>query len=267
MMNIYVFELKAQAKIFLVWTLVLIFFLVIFMAGIYPVFYDSLDDITAMLQNFPPAFAAAFGIEMESMFSYGGFFGFSAMYITLMGAIMAVTLSVGTFAREKRSKCVDFLLTKPRSRRTIFFSKLLSGLTLLAATSIIFIAAAVIGYMAAGAETPGLGTFILAAFSLFPTQLVFYAAGVLFAVLAKKIGSVSGIATAFGFSGFILTALYGMLEKEVIRFIAPLDYFDSASVLKTGGFEAKYAVTGLLVIAACLVLSYARFRTSDAHAV
>lgn len=266
-MNIYLFEVKAQARSFLIWTLVLVFFLVIFMVGIYPVFYDSLDDITAMLQNFPPAFSAAFGIEMDSMFSYGGFFGFSTMYTSLMGAIMAVTLSVGAFAREKRSKCVDFLLTKPRSRQTIFLSKLLSGLTLLAATNIIFIAAAVIGYTAAGEGAAGLGTFILAAFSLFPTQLVFYAAGVLFAVLARKVRSVSGIATAFGFSGFILTALYGMLEKEAIRFIAPLDYFDSSAVLKTGGFEPKYAVTGLLVIAVCILVSFVRFRTSDAHAV
>lgn len=266
-MNIYLFELKAQAKAFLAWTLVLVFFLVIFMSGIYPVFYSSLDVITAMLNNFPPAFAAAFGIEMESMFSYGGFFGFTSMYLGLIGAIMAVALSVGAFAREKRSKCVDFLLTKPRSRTTVFLSKLLSGLTLLAVTNIIFIAAAAIGYSAAGEEASGLGTFILAVFSLFPTQLVFYAAGTLFAVLAKKVRSISGIATAFGFAGFILTALYGMLEKEIIRFIAPLDYFDSSAVLKTGGFETTYVLTGLAVIAACAVISFVRFRTSDAHAV
>lgn len=266
-MNIYIFELKAQAKSFLIWTLVIVLFLVIFMAGIYPVFNDSLDDITAMLQNFPPAFAAAFGIEIESMFSYGGFFGFSAAYTSLMGAILAVTLSVGTFAREKRSKCVDFLLTKPRSRSAIFLSKLLSGLTLLAASNIIITAAAAIGYNSAGKDEAFIGTFILAASALFPTQLVFYAAGLLFAVLAKKVRSVSGIATAFGFAGFILTALHGMLEKEIIRFIAPLDYFDAATVLKTGGFDAKYAATGLFVIAACVLISFVRFRASDTHAV
>ncbi len=54
-MNIYLFELKAQLKSFLIWTAVIVLALILLMAGMYPVFYESLDDITAMLKNFPPA--------------------------------------------------------------------------------------------------------------------------------------------------------------------------------------------------------------------
>jgi ABC-2 type transport system permease protein len=266
-MNIYLFELKAQAKSFLIWTIVIVFFLIIFMGAMYPVFYDSMDDITAMLQNFPPEFAAAFGVHLEEMFSYGGFFSFTFLYLSLVGAIMAVTLAVSSFAREKRSKCMDFLLTKPRSRRTIFTAKLLSGLTLLIVTNLFFIAAALLSFAASGEEQDSFGRFLLGTLSLFPTQLVFYAIGILFAILAKKVRSVSGAATAIGFAGFILTALNGMLEEEFIRYIDPLEYYDPTAVFAAGGYEVKFAVTGLIVIAACVLISYAKFKKSDAHAV
>jgi hypothetical protein len=45
--------MKAQAKSFLIWTLVIVLFLVIFWPEFKPLFLRSLVDITAMLQNFP----------------------------------------------------------------------------------------------------------------------------------------------------------------------------------------------------------------------
>ena len=55
-----------------------------------------------------------------------------------------------------------------------------------------------------------------------------------------------------------------MLEKEIIRFIAPLDYFDSAAVLKTGRFEALRGYRPFVVPPHA---DFVRFRASDAHAI
>jgi ABC-2 type transport system permease protein len=266
-MNIFMFELKAQLKNFIIWTAAIILLLVVLMSGLYPVFNDSLVDIIAMLKNFPPEFAAAFGLHLEDMFSYGGFYSFSFMYLSMIGAIMAVTLSVSAFAREKRSKCVDFLLTKPINRSAIFAWKLLAGVAFLVLFNIIYITAAMLGYIAGGEGNNEPGRFLLAVFSLFPTQLVFFSTGVLFAVLARKIRSVSGIATAFGFAGFLLSALYGMLEEELLRFVTPLKYFEPSAVFSSGGYDVKYAITGLVVAAACVVVSYTRYCKSDTPAV
>lgn len=265
-MNIYLFELKAQIKNFVIWTFVIFLTFYLFMSSIYPIFYDSLDNVLKMLNGFPPGFAAAFGFNISDLFSYGGFLSFSFSYILLVGAIMAVSLAVSTFAREKRSKCADFLLTKPRSRGSIFCAKLLSNLTVLIATNIIFMIAAVMIYE--GGNQDGLfGKFMLSIGGLFFTQLVFLAAGIFFATYAKKVRSVSGISTAFGFAGFILSALYSIFEEENLRLIAPLKYFDPTSVYLTGGFEAKYVATAIVVIVACTILSYVKYCKSDAHAV
>jgi ABC-2 type transport system permease protein len=237
------------------------------MAGIYPIFYESLDSVLKILQGFPPEFAVVFGFNISNLFSYNGFFSFTFVYLSLVGAIMAIFLAVSTFGREKRSKCVDFLLTKPRKRGNIYAAKLLSNLTVLIMANIIFITAVIALYIGRNQDNSLVGRFILAASGLFFTQLVFLAAGILYATLAKKVRSVSGIAIAFGFVGFILSGLQSILKEKAIRFIAPLKYFDPTAVFSTGGYETKYVITAIVVVVACIVLSYLKFCKSDAYTV
>lgn len=266
-MNIFLFEFKAQIKTFIIWTAVLLFTYIVFFEGIYPIFYDSLDDVLKMLSGFPPEFAAAFGFNITDMFSYSGFFSFSFMYISIIGAIMAVTLTISTFAREKRSKCADFLLTKPINRRDIFATKLLSNLVLLIISNIIFTAAAVVLYLSDNADGALTGKFILAASGIFFTQLVFLSVGIFYAVFSKRVRSIAGAATVFGFGAFILSAIVNILEEESLFFVAPLKYFEPAPVFSTGAYETKYIIAAIVIIALLTCLAYLKFCKSDAHAV
>ena len=266
-MNIYIFELKAGLKSFIVWTVCILAVYVLFLSGTYGALLDSRPAVEKAIEGFPPLFAIAFGIYIDKLFTFGGFFSFIYSYLVLFGAIMAAALSLGAFSREKRAKCIDFLLTKPLSRERIFAEKLLAVLTLLVAANLLFIAASLFSYGMSGAETAETGRLVLASCGLFLTQLVFVAFGIAFAVFARKVRSVSGIATAMGFGGFILTALYGILEKESVRFIAPLKYFDAAYVFEKGGFEVKYAVTAAVVALACAGLAFYRYCRGDTPAV
>ncbi len=260
-MTVFRFEFKEQFKSFFIWTISLVCLLLLFMVAIYPVFRDSIDDMIRVLSGFPPEFAAAFGFDLTSMFNFGGFYSVGFSYISLIGAIMAVSLAVSSFAREKRSKCVDFLLAKPISRQSIFVQKLLSGFCILIAANVLYVSVAII--LGTANDT----AMLLPALSLFFTQLVFYALGVFFATFAKKIRSVSGVATAFGFGAFVLSALVNIFEEEFIRFIAPLKYFDPTAIFSSGGLEGQFALTGALVFVLCLGLAFTRFIKSDAHAV
>lgn len=266
-MNIFLFELKAQIKTFIIWTSVLLLTYTVFFEGIYPIFYDSLEDVLKMLSGFPPEFAAAFGVNITDMFSYSGFFSFCFMYISIIGVIMAITLTVSAFAREKRSKCADFLLTKPIIRRDIFKAKLLSNLVLLIISNIIFTAGAVVLYLSENADGALTGKFIIAASGIFFTQLVFLSVGIFYAVFTKKVRSIAGAATAFGFGAFILSALVNILEEEALFFIAPLKYFEPASVFSSGAYPTKYVIAAVIIFTVLTCLAYIKFCKSDAHAV
>ena len=263
-MKVCLFELKAQGKGAVLWAASLVGVLLAFLLGTYPLFQEDTQDILRMLSGFPPQFAAAFGMDVSSLFSLGGFYGFAFSYIGLIGAIMAAAGAPASFSREKRAKCTDFLLTKPIGRRKIFAAKLAAGAAILLAANALY-AACCIPILRHGG-VPG-DKAALACLSLLLTQAVFYAMAVLFATCSRRVRSVSGTAIGFGFAGFILSALVGILKEDAVRFAAPLKYFDPADVFASGGYDAPYAATGAAIILVCLLLSAVLFCRKDARAV
>jgi ABC-2 type transport system permease protein len=266
-MNIFAYETRSQLKNFIVWTATILLIFYLFVSALYGVFVESREAVEKTYNGFPPAFAKAFGILIDQIFTYGGFFQFVFTYIALMGAIMASSLGLSVFSREKRSKCVDFLLTKPVSRGRIFILKLLSCLMLIVILNVLFVLISLYGYKGSNAEPIENGRLIWASSALFFTQLVFLSLGMLYAVYVRKVRAVSGIATGFGFAGFILMALVSILREENLRFISPLSYFTPSAVFTAGGYETKYAVTAAVVVAACFILSYLRYCRADTPAL
>lgn len=266
-MNVFRFELRRVWVGAAVWTLVILGLLGGLIIGALPAFLDSRAGVEAMLKNFPPAFAAAFGLQLDNLFSFGGFYSFGFLYYSLFGAIMAATIGLDLFSREKREKCMDFLLTKPRMRSRLFGEKLLAALTLLVASNVLFVAESLALYRAYSPAPLQMGHALLASVSLICTELVLFAVAVFAAVFARKIRSVSGIATAIGFAGFLLSALHSLLEEEALRYITPFKYFDAAKAFFEGSFDAKYAVTGAALTIVLLVASYARYTRADIPAL
>ena len=263
-MNVCLFELKAQGKSAALWAVSLIGVLLVFLLGIYPLFEENTQDILQMLSGFPPQFSEAFGMDVSSLFSLGGFYGFSFGYIGLIGAIMAAAAALSSFSREKRAKCTDFLLTKPLSRRKIFAGKLAAGAVILLAANVLYAACCIPILRDGGVPEK---KALLACLSLLLTQAVFYAMAVLFATYSRKVRSVSGTAIGFGFAGFILSALVSILKEDAVRFVAPLKYFDPTDVFVSGGYDVPYAATGVAIILFCLLVSAVLFCQKDAHAV
>ena len=255
-MNVFRFELRRAWIGAAVWTLVILGLLGGLIIGALPAFLDSRAGVEAMLGNFPPAFAAAFGMQLDNLFSFGGFYSFGFLYYSLFGAFMAAGIGLDLFSREKREKCMDFLLTKPRGRGRLFGEKLLAALTLLLAFNALFVAESLVLYRAYAPAPLEMGHALLAASSLFLTQMVLLAVAIFVAIFARKIRSVSGIATAIGFAGFLLSALNSLLEEEKFRYVTPFKYFDVEKAFLTGSFDTSYAVTGAVVIVLLLCAAY-----------
>lgn len=266
-MNIFKFELKKSMESFLIWVISLITVYLIFMVGIYPLFTDSMQQIQEVFLKYPPEFIEAFGFDISAMFSYGGYYGFTFVYLVLVGVIMAVSLSVATFSREKRSKCMDFILTKPVKREVIFGYKLAADMLIIILTNIGLISVGMSIFRRKNIEDISAGTFFFALLAVFLTQIVFLCIGVFIAVYLKKIRSVSGIATSIGFGAFILSAVVNILKEDALKIMDPLRYFEPGQLFEHGSFEIRYIVAALIISVACLVSSYVRFCKSDTPAV
>lgn len=266
-MNVFRFELKRAWVGAMIWTLVLTGLLCGLIAGALPAFLESRTAVEKMLESFPPAFRAAFGMQMDNLFSFGGFYAFGFLYYSLFGAIMASGIGLDLFSREKREKCMDFLLTKPRMRSRLFCEKLLAALTLLLLSNAVFIAASLALYRAYAPVPLQFGHALLAASSLLWTELLFFAIGTCAGVFARKVRSVSGAATAIGFAGFLLSALHSLLEEEMLRYITPFQYFETAKAFFDGAFEPKYALTGSVIALVLMAAAYVRYTRADVPAL
>jgi len=262
-MNIFRFELKRAWVGALIWSLVLTGLLCGLITGALPAFMESRVAVENMLKSFPPAFAAAFGLQMDNLFSFGGFYAFGFLFYSLFGAIMSSGIGLDLFSREKREKCMDFLLTKPRGRSRLFAEKLLASLTMIVASNVLFIAASLALYRAYAPQPMMLERALLAASSLLWMELLFFAVGTCIAVFAKRVRSVSGLSTAIGIGGFLLSALQSMLEEEKLNFINPFKYFDTAKAFFDGAFELKYALTGAVITIVLMVAAYVRYTRAD----
>ncbi len=264
-MNILRFELKSLFRSFLVWTASLISLYLILMLGFYGMFMEGKDAVIAALESLPKYFALMFGLQLDAIFTFGGFFQFVFTYIGVVGAIMAAAVSLHAFAREKRLKCVDFILTKPVRREKIFLMKLLSCLIVLGAANALFLGACAVSWHAKGAEG-SLGRLLYSSLSLLFTQLVFLGIGALLSMVLKKVRTVSGVATAIGLAGFLMMALTSLLKEEYLRYLSPLNYYSPGAVFLTGSFDAKLAWTGALVAVVATALAFVLFIRRDAHA-
>jgi len=262
-MNVFAFELRQQIRGILLQTVVLSGLLMMFMLGVYPVYLSAQDQVQAMLSGFPSQFATMFGMNVTDIFSYGGFYSFGNLYLVLIGAIMAASLGLTVFTRERRSRCTDFLLTKPLGRTRVFCAKLLTCVTGLLIINLVFVAVSVFLYGETGESSLSVSTVILVALGMAGTQLVFLSLSVLLSVFTSRIRSVSGLATTLGFMGFVMTALVNLTEVQALRYFSPSQYFDPSTVFAGGSYDDGYVMCALAVTVACLAISFVRYRTLD----
>ena len=263
MIHVLVFELRRLLGSFVIGTLSVVGILVLFVGGAYPIYRDAKAEVEPILASMPPQFATVFGIgQGVDIFTFAGFYRFSYLYIALAAAIAGIAWGLAAFAREKRSKAVDFLYTMPVSRPCVFAAKLLACLiytVLLGAiyvVSVLATAAFVDGRSAADAVIPA-SHLAVAAIAVPAVTLMFAGFGALLAATMRRVRSVSGIATSAGLLGFITVSLPELTGEDKWRIIAPFLYFNQDKALVDGQYEAGWIAVAIAVTVACFAAAFA----------
>ena len=264
-MNIYLFELKTIRKNTIIWAVILSALCLLFMS-IFPSYASNEEDVKAMLKGFPPEVISAFGLNVDTIFSVLGFYTFTLTYILFCGAVQAGNLGIGLISRENRAKTADFLLTKPIKRETVLTAKLLASLTSLVFTNIIYLAAStVICNMIKNKEFDG-KALLLISLTLFFIQLTFVCIGTLCGIVFHRVKSVVTTSLCLSFAFFAVSMLDSFIDKDVLRFITPYKYFNSALIIKNLAYEPSSILTVLVVCTVCISASYLLYIKKDVRA-
>ncbi|MFZ3100605.1 MAG: ABC transporter permease subunit [Desulfitobacteriaceae bacterium] len=178
-----------------------------------------------------------------------------------------MNLGISILSKEVREKTADFLLTKPVSRCKIMTAKLLSTLTSLVITDVIYLIITLIMLSLIQSGAYNLKIFLMISVTLFFVQLLFLSLGVIVSVVVPKIRSVLPISlgTVFGF--FILNLLDSVIGNKATRYLIPFLYYDSAYIIKNASYETSFVVLEIVFVVAAIGASYLIYSEKDIHTV
>ena len=264
-MNIFLRELRANLKSFIIWAVVLAFFLG---AGLtkFTGVKNGGAEITDVINAYPPLVRAVMGMGSGNMATFTGFYMVMEFYVGIIVALYAVQMGRNAVSREMVGHTSEFLFVRPRSRSWILSMKLLAGFVYLVIFSALNFALS-----AAVASGLDLGEDYSALFGRSTVwcgivALVFFCVGAALASLIRKVESGAKWAIGAALVGYVATVVYDAFSDWgtawVIRVFTPLRYVTPSQLL-AGEWSAGYLVLAGLIAAASLTVAYRRFRTQD----
>lgn len=265
-MNVLWRELKMLRTGTILWVVALSGIVLMYIS-LYPTFSNDAELTRKLFDTFPPAFKAAFGINIEAMLSFLGFFAFTFTNLTLFASIHAMHTGVSILSRESRSKTTDFLFSKPRSRTSLFVQKYIAGVVVVLMTWAAITLAAFGFAKLFGAGAFDVGRFAQLMGALLMLQLWFFTCGVFTAQLRPKLKSTIPTTLAVTFGFFMLSMLGAILGDEKLRYISPFKFFDYMKIVSEGGYEAVYVCIAAGSLVVMLVTTYVLYIKRDTKAV
>jgi len=255
-MNIYVHELKMNLRSVITWSVSLILMIFIF-TSIYSGFADQAEVLNRTLEQMPPEFLMAFGMDGLDMSTVLGFFSIIFLFVQLCVSIQAANYGFSLVSVEEREMTADFLLTKPVGRMTIMTNKLLAAITSLAITNlVVWISSFVFINMYRGERTYETKTLVLLLISVTFLQLFFLTVGMLLSLLPKKIRNVTPFSMGMVFGLYLLNAFGGLLGDDKLSVITPFKHFDPNQIIRNGSYDLPLVLISVSLIIISVVGGY-----------
>lgn len=268
-MNIFKFEFRRLFKSAIMWSLVCSALIVMFMA-----FFPSMKDmgmqelVGEKLGALPSGMLEAFNINATMDFSnISDYLGYAIQYIGMAGGIYGAILGVSALIKEESEGTIEFLYSKPVTRRKIVTAKIFSSVAIffifIAITTIITMISASIVKPSDVELTSVLKDIKIIFVGITLLGLIFMSIGFLISVLIKSAKSATSIAIGVFFTTYVIGVLGKMQEDlDWLLYLSPSDYVVPSNIIKNG-FEAKYVITGILIIIVSVALTYFIYNKKD----
>lgn len=266
-MNIYLRELKATYKSFLVWSATMVFLI---FAGMmkYGAFAKSGQSVNEMFAALPPQLLKVFGVAPGmDLNSIGVFYSIFFLYFLLLTSVHSCLLGSSIIAKEERDKTADFLLVKPIKRHQAVTAKILAALTFVVLFNLLtcFTSMAVVGQYNTTGQSLSAPIFYLS-LALLIVQLVFLSIGLFLGAWSKTAARASGIATAVILGTFVLSVLIDLnRDLRYLEFLTPFRYFNSLKVMYEQEMRPAFILLSGGLVAALTAGTYLFFQKRDIY--
>jgi ABC-2 type transport system permease protein len=123
--NLFLKEMRKNALSLMLWMIAITLLISVTMS-VYRTFVENQSKVLGMMSLVPKSALQFKGISnFSDLLSVLGFYAANnIIYMMVLGSIFAIVLSSNILLKEEYNKTAEYLLTRPLTRREIFFSKL-----------------------------------------------------------------------------------------------------------------------------------------------
>jgi ABC-2 type transport system permease protein len=222
------------------------------------------DEYQRLVQNYPEALLAVFGIEKGGLGSAAGYLQAELFGLMLPLMLIAYMIAAGSAATagEREAGTLEFLLSQPVSRRRVVLEKYLGLCTSLGVITVSFAAVLVVCTRVFGLHVSVLH-LLAATTSAFALAALFGAVTLLAGSITGHRALAAGIASAVAIAAFLLSslaALVGGLKR--FRPVSPFWWYSGHDPLQRG-LEPLHVVLLVAATVVCLVAAVVTFGRRD----
>ena len=240
--------------------------LIIFVSIIsYPSFKDQAAELQKSFEELPDAAVQLFGGSTD-FFSPVGFLNSQVFFITLPLVLGALGIALGSslLAREEQDKTIESILSRPISRSSLLFAKLIAGFLILGLVTLLCLLVTLATAKAVDIDVPS-SSIAIATLICGLLALSWYCVAFLLTSIGRARGASIGIASAFAFGGYVISSLAGTVEwlkwpSKIFSF----EYYKSEQILRDTYNEANLLFF-VIIIVVCMILSWLAFRKRDIY--
>ncbi len=262
--NLYLKELKRNRKNLITWSLIVVGFTAMIM-GIYPSMADMGDDITKMMEKLPEELGKALGMDAQTWSSIIGFYStYYGIYIILLVGIFTTSTGAGIVSKEEKDGTSEFLLTRPISRKSVFWSKMLSLFTL---TMIIFsiqTIVAIVGFAYSSDASFDWSAFIIMHLHGLVLLIFFTCIGVLISMFFRPKKNFMGMVVGLIFGSYFLNAIAKTADSiQWMGYLSPFHYLEFSVMDPSYSFNGLAAVSLTIIGLLVLLVSFVVYKRKD----
>jgi ABC-2 type transport system permease protein len=263
-MNIFLRELKANARSLLIWGVIVILFVTVGVSK-FSAYYEN-PEMLAILDSMPPAMLAAFSFQALNLTTLSGFFALMFTYFALLLCAAAAMWGSDIISKEERDKTVEFALTLPVTRSRVVTAKALAALANCAGLLLITWGASLVSASPYAPDAEFYGFLALLMLALFVMQLIFLAVGLLLGCAMQRYKRSSAVAVSLLLGTWFLSMLAGLNENlEFLKYLSPFKYFDAGRILHESRLDPAFVGLSLAIIVASMVVAYLAYNRRDLY--
>lgn len=267
-MNVFIHEFKQKRKSTMLWSLSLSIFIIFYMT-FYPAMTKDGALFDSVMKSFPKEMLLALGLSNQLSFaSLMGYFALTFSMIQLALAILSSIYGISILTEEERDLTADFLLSKPVSRSTIYFSKFFSALLSLVIVCIIVGLTSLIALeIFSGNKSYDINAVLKLLIIIPVFQLFFLSLSMLISLLFKKVRSVLSLAMGLAITLYVTNSVNNIIDSKILGLFTPFHYFSASYILKENTYNLSLLFIAIIIIIVSLVASFKIYIDKDFQAL